>query len=48
MGEIIGYVKQILPVVMSAGFGTGMVIGTVSVVLGYVIRKVQDLVDING
>lgn len=45
---IIECMKNIMPVLIGTGYGLGMAIGAVPVVLSYVIRKVQDLVDIKG
>lgn len=48
MEAIVEYVKELLPVLAGAGFAAGLMVGAVPVILSYVIRKVQDLVDING
>ena len=48
MEAIVEYVKELLPMLAGAGFAAGLMVGVVPVVLSYAIRKVQDLVDING
>lgn len=48
MEAIVEYVKELLPVLAGAGFAAGLMVGAVPVVLSYAIRKVQDLVDIDG
>lgn len=46
MEMIIDSVKQTLPALIGAGFGFGVTVGAVPAVLGYVISKVQSLIDI--
>ena len=48
MEAILEYVKELLPVLAGAGFAAGLMVGAVRVILSYAIRKVQDLVDIDG
>lgn len=46
MEMIMDSIKQTFPVLISAGFGFGVTVGAIPTVLGYVISKVQSLIDI--
>lgn len=44
---IMEFIKNNIAFIIGTGVGFGCLFGAVPSVLGYVIRKVQDLIDIN-